>query len=174
VSRRSTNNIPLLNDHPPKKKPVPYRASDIGPRVARLENRFVDCAPDWTTIHEERRTGALAEAATTAAVAPATVPREYYVTPFPTPSRPPTLPAVPIGTPLSHPPAATATNAPHLGRTVESLSLRAVRVHPTGIPTLSLPRFSSSRPPPLGRVAAPTTCRGHPYDSSEGGCTRRE
>lgn len=46
--------------------------------MVRLENRFVGTL-DWTTIHEERRTGALAEAATTAAAAaPATAPREYY------------------------------------------------------------------------------------------------
>jgi len=151
----------------PKKSPC-HTARAILARVARLENRFVDCTPDWTTIHEERRTGALAEAATTAAVAPATVPREYYATPFPTPLPLPTSPSAPPYPALAPRPPRTrpVLVAPSI------LSLSAVRVHPTGIPTLSLPRFSSSRP--LSRVAAPTTCRGHPYDSSEGGCTRRE
>lgn len=57
---------------PKKKKELVYTVDEnIGARVVRLENRFVGTL-DWTTIHEERRTGVPAEAATTAAASSST------------------------------------------------------------------------------------------------------
>lgn len=120
VSRRSTNNIPLFNDRPPKKSSC-HTVRAILARVVRLENRFVDTL-DWTTIHEERQTGALAEAATTAA-APAIVPREYYTTPFPDPAAS-SLPT-PFPTYTPHPPRMYSVSFPRR-------SLLAIHEHPTG------------------------------------------
>lgn len=110
-------------------------------RVVRLENRFVGML-DWTTIHEERQTGTLAEAATTAAT-PAIVPREYYTTPFPDPRRPCQSP---------FPPTRRIRSERIPSRFHIRSPLLVIHEHPTGTPlTRSPPHFSSSPPLANGR-----------------------
>lgn len=142
-----------------KKKLVPYRIRAILARVARLKNRFVSTL-DWTTIHEERRTGALAEAATTAAPAaaaapaPATAPREYYTPPshLPPCHRPPPRPPS-ANNPLSHPPHRVR---PELYPVSFPPSISSPR-HPR------TPHEASEAPSPPRFSASPPLACGHPY-----------
>lgn len=142
-----------------KKKLVPYRIRAILARVARLKNRFVGTL-DWTTIHEERRTGALAEAATTAAPAaaaapaPATAPREYYTPPSHLPPchrplRVLPLPTVPF---LIHRTASAPSCIP--SRFHRRSPLLVIHEHPT--------RHQRPPSPPRFSASPPLAC-GHPY-----------
>jgi len=144
-----------------KKELVPYRIRVILVRVVRFKNRFVGTL-DWTTIHEEPWTEALAEAATTAAAAaaPATVPREYYTPLFPPCHRPPPRPPS-ANIPLSHPRAASAPSCIP-SRFHRRSPLLAIHEHPTRHPKpFSSPflRFAPSRVwlSLLRAAATPTT-----------------
>lgn len=102
---------------------------------------------------EEQRTGALAEAATTAAAAPATVPREYYTPPSPPCHRSPSVSSL-----WQHPPfSPTHRVCPELYSVSVPPSISSPR-HPRTpheVPETLLLPVSPFRP--LSRVATPTT-----------------
>lgn len=171
VSRRSTNNIPLFNDRPSKKRKkgaraVPY-TSDIGARgpvqkpvrrYARLDNntrRTVDRGTSRSSNNSSSSTSNRAA--------------WILYTAFP-----PLSPTPSASSLCQHPPfSPTHRVRPELYPVSVPPSISSPR-HPRtpheAPETLLLP-VSPLRP--LSRVAVPTTCRSHPYDVDEGGRTCR-